>query len=89
VVHQEELPDGLGAGWKLNLSRSMSMSWTARATCEIISKSPTTGVATPKKEQNIRKHLAPVEYNSVLSVAGGNTRDYAIFQVFLQTGLRH
>lgn len=55
---------------------------------EIIAKSPTTGVETPKKEQNIRKHLAPHEYNTVLSVAGGNTRDYAIFQVFLQTGLR-
>lgn len=55
---------------------------------EIIVKSPTTGVETPKKEQNIRTHLVSNEYNQVLSVAGGNTRDYAIFQVFLQTGLR-
>lgn len=55
---------------------------------EIITKSPTTGIETPKKEQHVRKHLAPHEYISVLSVAGGNTRDFAIFQVFLQTGLR-
>jgi integrase/recombinase XerC len=55
---------------------------------EVIAKSPAHSIETPKKEQNVRKHLAPHEYNSVLSVAGGNSRDYAIFQVFLQTGLR-
>ena len=55
---------------------------------EIIVKSPTAGIETPKKEQNIRKHLAPHEYHSLLVAAAGNTRDYAIFQVFFQTGLR-
>jgi integrase/recombinase XerC len=55
---------------------------------EIIVKSPTAGVPTPKREHNIRKHLAPHEYHSMLVAAAGNSRDYAILQVFLQTGLR-
>lgn len=55
---------------------------------DIIVKSPTAGVATPKCEQHIRKHLAPHEYHSMLVAAAGNSRDYAILQVFLQTGLR-
>ncbi|MBK9944896.1 MAG: tyrosine-type recombinase/integrase [Kouleothrix sp.] len=55
---------------------------------EVIVKSPTAGVATPKREQNIRKHLAPYEYHSMLVAAAGSPRDYAILQVFLQTGLR-
>jgi hypothetical protein len=28
------------------------------------------------------------ECNTLFSLAGGNVRDYAIFQVFLQTGVR-
>lgn len=55
---------------------------------ELIIKAPTSGVETPKKEHNTRSYLVPQEYHSVLSAAGGNSRDYAIFQVFLQTGLR-
>lgn len=55
---------------------------------ELIIKAPTSGVETPKKERNTRSYLVPQEYHSVLSAAGGNSRDYAIFQVFLQTGLR-
>jgi integrase/recombinase XerC len=55
---------------------------------EVLPKSPAQSIETPKKEHNIRTHLVPHEYNSVLSVAGSNPRDYAIFQVFLQTGLR-
>lgn len=55
---------------------------------ELIIKAPTNGIETPKKEHNVRKFLVPHEYNTMLVAAAGNSRDYAIFQVFLQTGLR-
>lgn len=54
----------------------------------VIDKNPTQGVATPKKERNGRNTLRPDEYTKLLSLAGANPRDYAILQVFLQTGLR-
>jgi site-specific recombinase XerD len=50
--------------------------------------SPMIGIETPKREKNDRTALARDEYTVMLSYAGGNTRDYAILQVFLQTGLR-
>jgi integrase/recombinase XerC len=53
-----------------------------------ISKSPTTGVETPKRERNTRQFLRSDEYTKMLSLAGANPRDYAILQVFLQTGIR-
>jgi site-specific recombinase XerD len=43
---------------------------------------------TPKKERHLRTYLLPPEYNRLLSLAGANPRDYAILQVFLQTGVR-
>ncbi len=55
---------------------------------DIIVKSPAAGVDTPRREKNIRAYLAPDEYNRILSLAGSNPRDFAIFQVFLQTGVR-
>src|SRR3954452_21901732 len=54
----------------------------------VITKSPTTGVETPKRERNGRQVLRPDEYTKMLSLAGANPRDYAILQVFLQTGIR-
>ena len=54
----------------------------------IIAKNPTQGVATPKKERNGRNTLRPDEYTKLLSLAGANPRDFAILQVFLQTGVR-
>src|ERR671926_33241 len=54
----------------------------------MIAKSPTTGVETPKREKNGRQVLRPDEYTKMLSLAGANPRDYAILQVFLQTGIR-
>jgi site-specific recombinase XerD len=54
----------------------------------VISKSPTTGVETPKREKNGRQVLRSDEYTKMLSLAGANPRDYAILQVFLQTGIR-
>lgn len=53
-----------------------------------ITKSPAIGVETPKKEKNVRTFLRPDEYRAMLSLAGGHPRDYAILQVFLQTGVR-
>jgi len=49
---------------------------------------PTLGVATPKKERGSRTALRSDEYTKLLSLAGVNPRDYAILQVFLQTGIR-
>ncbi len=53
-----------------------------------IQRSPTTGVDTPKRERNTRSYLRSDEYTKMLSLAGSNPRDYAILQVFLQTGIR-
>jgi len=54
----------------------------------VIQKSPTTGIDTPKREKNARQILRSDEYTKRLSLAGANPRDYAILQVFLQTGIR-
>jgi integrase len=45
-------------------------------------------VSAPKRERNGRTYLTPEEYTRLLSLAGSNPRDYAILQVFLQTGIR-
>src|SRR5919202_6516035 len=54
----------------------------------VITKSPTTGIETPKREKHTRQFLRSDEYTKMLSLAGANPRDYAIIQVFLQTGIR-
>ena len=54
----------------------------------VIIKSPTTGIETPKREKNGRQVLRSDEYTKMLSLAGAHPRDYAILQVFLQTGIR-
>jgi integrase/recombinase XerC len=54
----------------------------------VIAKSPTTGIETPKREKNGRQVLRSDEYTKMLSLAGANPRDYAILQIFLQTGIR-
>ncbi len=54
----------------------------------VIEKSPTAGIDTPKREKHTRQYLRSDEYTKMLSLAGGNPRDYAILQVFLQTGIR-
>jgi site-specific recombinase XerD len=55
---------------------------------DAIEKSPLTGIDTPKREKNGRTALSRDEYTAILSLAGTSPRDYAILQVFLQTGLR-
>src|SRR6266581_2059888 len=54
----------------------------------VVQKSPTAGIDTPKREKHTRQYLRSDEYTKMLSLAGGNPRDYAILQVFLQTGIR-
>src|SRR5918911_2944227 len=54
----------------------------------MITKSPTTGIETPKREKNGRQVLRTDEYTKMLSLAGAHPRDYAVLQVFLQTGIR-
>src|ERR671933_266102 len=54
----------------------------------VIAKSPTAGVETPKREKNTRQVLRADEYTKMLSLAGAHPRDYAVLQVFLQTGIR-
>jgi len=53
-----------------------------------IEKSPTTGIDSPKRERNARQYFRQDEFTKMLSLAGANPRDYAILQVFLQTGIR-
>ena len=53
----------------------------------VIAVSPTESVSAPKRERNGRNYLTPEEYTRLLSLAGSNPRDYAILQVFLQTGI--
>jgi integrase/recombinase XerC len=55
---------------------------------DVLARSPIEGFETPKKEKNGRVFLRTEEYTRMLSAAGGNPRDYAMLQVFLQTGLR-
>jgi site-specific recombinase XerD len=54
----------------------------------LIPADPTRGVETPKKEQLSRTILRPEEYTKLLALAGANPRDFAILQLFLQTGIR-
>src|SRR5262249_8955140 len=41
----------------------------------VITKSPTTGIETPKREKNGRQVLRSDEYTKMLSLAGANPRD--------------
>src|SRR5215471_8624291 len=53
-----------------------------------IERSPAAGIDTPKREKHTRQFLRSDEFTKMLSLAGANPRDYAILQVFLQTGIR-
>jgi site-specific recombinase XerD len=53
-----------------------------------LSASPAATIAMPKKERKSRVFLRVDEYLRLLNAAAGQSRDYAILQVFLQTGLR-
>ena len=50
--------------------------------------SPAENITRPKQERKQRVFLRVDEYMRLLNAAAGNSRDYAILQVFLQTGIR-
>jgi integrase/recombinase XerC len=54
----------------------------------LVQKNPALGMQTPKKERSGRTALRSDEYTKLLALAGSHARDYAILQVFLQTGIR-
>jgi site-specific recombinase XerD len=53
-----------------------------------ISISPAATVKTPRKERKPKHVLRPDEFRRMVSAARGSPRDYALFQLFLQTGIR-
>src|SRR6266566_3837005 len=50
--------------------------------------SPTATIAMSKKKRKSRVFLRVDEYTRLLNAAAGHSRDYAILQLFLQTGIR-
>ena len=54
----------------------------------ILASSPAANIAMPKKERKSRVFLRVDEYMKLLNAAAGHSRDYAILQLFLQTGIR-
>jgi site-specific recombinase XerD len=50
--------------------------------------SPAEKIIRPKKERKQRVFLRVDEYMRLLNAAAGNSRDYAILQLFIQTGIR-
>ena len=55
---------------------------------QTIERSPAEQIAMPRKERKTRVYLRVDEYMRLLGAALGNSRDYAILQLFLQTGIR-
>jgi len=55
---------------------------------QILPASPTEHIVRPKKERKQRVFLRVDEYMRLLNAAVGNSRDYAILQLFLQSGIR-
>jgi site-specific recombinase XerD len=53
-----------------------------------LTTSPAEGIVTPKREKRGRNYLSEEAYTKLLNLAGGTPRDYAILQLFLQTGVR-
>src|SRR6266566_8176086 len=54
----------------------------------LVNLSPADTIHMPNKERKKKVVLRTDEYSRMLSEAGGNTRDFSILQVFLQTGIR-
>ncbi len=54
----------------------------------VLPSSPAQTITMPKKERESKTYLRPDEYNKLLAAAGGSPRDFAILQLFLQTGIR-
>src|SRR5205085_7879466 len=54
----------------------------------MVNLSPADTIHMPNKERKKKVVLRTDEYSRMLSEAGGNPRDFAILQLFLQTGIR-
>jgi integrase/recombinase XerC len=54
----------------------------------VIPHSPAATVDRPRKERKPKQYLRPDEYTKLLAAAGGHPRDFALLQLFLQTGIR-
>src|SRR6266699_2617808 len=54
----------------------------------LLPSSPAEKIVRPKQERKQRVFLRVDEYMRLLNAAAGHSRDYAILQVFLQTGIR-
>jgi site-specific recombinase XerD len=54
----------------------------------VLPSSPAENIIRPKQERKQRVFLRVDEYMRLLNAALGNSRDYAILQLFLQTGIR-
>ena len=84
---------GLGSRGVSGVSRARKLAairefFRFLVTNETVSRSPADGVETPRRERNVRTYLRPEEYSRMLALAGGNARDYAMLETFLQTGVR-
>jgi site-specific recombinase XerD len=55
---------------------------------KILTSSPAEKIVRPKKERKQRVFLREDEYMRLLNASAGQSRDYAILQLFLQTGIR-
>ncbi len=55
---------------------------------KILTSSPAEKIIRPKKERKQRVFLREDEYMRLLNASAGHSRDYAILQLFLQTGIR-
>jgi site-specific recombinase XerD len=55
---------------------------------KLLPSSPAEKIIRPKKERKQRVFLRVDEYMRLLGAAAANSRDYAILQLFLQTGIR-
>jgi site-specific recombinase XerD len=53
-----------------------------------LTSSPAESIVPPKREKRGRNYLSQEAYTKLLAMAAGTPRDYAILQVFLQTGVR-
>lgn len=54
----------------------------------VIPHSPAATVDRPRKKRKPKQYLRPDEYTRLLAAAGGHSRDFALLQLFLQTGIR-